>query len=147
MRATVAVLGLGLAVLVAGCKGDSGPKTYPVKGTVVFKNGDVSKLAGGFVRLLSVGEPKVAGYGEILEDGTFGIGSFLDGKPRDGVPEGEYLGRVEPPGFDKLQSDDTPPPPKKGELLPKYRDFQKSGLKYKIAPGENTITVEVEAKP
>jgi len=148
VRATSsALLGLGLAVLAAGCKGeDKGPKGYPVSGKVVFKNGDLKKLVGGYVRLESVSDAKLKAVGEIQEDGTFVMGSFVDGKPVGGVPEGEYRGRVDPPGSEKFEGDDTLPPPKKGELLTKYLRFPTSELKYTIAPGENTITVEVEAK-
>jgi hypothetical protein len=138
---------VGLLALAGGC-GQSGPKTYPVKGKVVVKNGDVKKLAGGYVRLQSVADPKLIGVGEIEEEGSFGIGAFIDGKPVGGLPEGEYRARVEPPGFDRREEndDDKPPPPKKGDLLPKYQAFDASGLTYTVKPGDNTITVEVEAK-
>jgi hypothetical protein len=138
-------IGVGLLVSVAGC-GAKGPKTYPVSGKVVVKNGDVKKLVGGFVRLQSVADSSLVGVGEIGEDGSFGIGTFIDGKPQGGLPEGEYRARVEPPGFDRLQEDDQLPPPKKGDILPKYLKFDASGLKYAIKPGDNPLTVEVEAK-
>jgi hypothetical protein len=112
---------------------------------VVVKNGDVKRLVGGFVRLQSAADPKLVGVGEIQEDGSFGVGAFEDGKPRGGLPEGEYRARVEPPGADRGQ-DAPPPAPKKGDILPKYLKYDTSGLKYTIKPGENTITVEVEGR-
>jgi len=141
-----AALGVGLLAAAGGCAGDDGPKTYPVSGKVVVKNGELKKLVGGYVRLISIADSKIIGVGEIQDDGTFGIGTFIDGKPRGGLPEGEYRARVEPRGFDQRDSDDQPPPPKKGELLQKYQKHDVSGLKYSIKPGENTIVVEVEVR-
>ncbi|HJZ53863.1 MAG TPA: hypothetical protein VKE74_02835 [Gemmataceae bacterium] len=139
-----AALGAGL-VLLAGCRGESGVKTYPVTGKVIVKNGDVARLAGGFVRLESVADPNVKAVGEIQEDGSFGLGSFVQDRPLTGVPEGEYRARVEPRPQDEAD-EGSPAVVRKGDLLPKYRDFGTSGLKYTIAPGENTITVEVEVR-
>lgn len=139
-----AVLGAALLVPACGCGRDEGPKAHPVRGKVVVKNGEVQKLAGGVVRLQSVADPKLIGVGEIQEDGSFGIGAFVDGKPLSGLPEGEYRARVEPRGAD-TQEGDTPVP-KKGDPLPKYLKYETSGLKYTINSGENTITVEVEVR-
>jgi hypothetical protein len=142
------VLGIGLAWTGGGCgAAEGGPKTYSVKGTVVVKNGDVSKLVGGFVRLESVADPTLKAVGEIEEDGQFVLGSFIDNKPRGGIPEGEYRARIEQPGFGQWEAEDQPPPPpRKGEPLAKYRDFKTSGLKYTITPATTTITVEVELR-
>jgi hypothetical protein len=141
------VMGVGFLVSAGGCGGDDGPKTYPVSGKVVVKNGDVKKLVGGFVYLQSVADSTLVGSGEINEDGSFGIGTFIKDKPRGGLPEGDYRARVEPPGADQRENDDdAPPPPKKGDLLPKYQKFDTANLKYTIKAGDNPITVEVEAK-
>jgi hypothetical protein len=144
----VALVGLGISLVAVGCGGekDDGPPTYPVKGQIIVKNGDVKSLVGGYVRLVSMADNKIIGMGEIQDDGTFGVGTFVDGKPRDGLQEGEYRARVEPRGFDQQDSDDQPPPARKGGLLPKYQAYETSGLKYAIKPGENAITVEVEAR-
>ena len=141
-------LGLGIGLLALGCgsEKDVGPPTYPVKGQIIVKNGDVKPLVGGFVRLVSIADSKIIGMGEIQDDGTFGVGTFVDGKPRGGLPEGEYRARVEPPESEEQNSDDQPPRSRKGSLLPKYQTYETSGLKYAIKPGENTITVEVEAR-
>ena len=145
--AAFVVLGVGLVWTAGGCQSpEEGPKTYPVKGTVVVKNGDVSKLVGGFVRLEAVADPKLKAVGEIEEDGQFVLGSFISDKPRGGIPEGEYRARIEHPGFGQWEEDQQPPPPKKGEPLAKYRDFKTSGLKYTITPDTTTITVEVELR-
>jgi hypothetical protein len=140
-------IGLVLFVLAAGC-GGKGTKTYPVRGKVVVKNGQLGKLVGGYVRLESVPDPKYKALGEIEEDGQFVLASFVDDKKSvEGVPEGEYQVRVEPAGGeDKPLNDDDPIIVRKGGVLLKYRDFKTSGLKYKVEPRENTMTVEVEVK-
>jgi len=112
---------------------------------VVVKNGDVKKLVGGSVRFQSATDPNLIGVGEIQEDGSFSIGTFIEGKPRGGLPEGEYRARVEPRGFDQWQEDGQPPL-RKGDILPKYLNYNTSGLKHTIKPGDNPITVEVEAR-
>ena len=144
----VALVGLGISLVAVGCGGekDDGPPTYPVKGQIIVKNGDVKSLVGGYVRLVSMADSKVVGVGEIQDDGTFGVGTFVDGKPRGGLPEGEYRTRVEPPGSGEQDPGDQPPPSRKGGLLPKYQKYETSGLKYAIKPGENAITVEVEVR-
>src|SRR5439155_1207332 len=103
VRAIFALLGVGLAALAVGCK-DSGPKGQPVSGKVVFKDGDVQKLAGGYVRLESVADPKLKAVGQIEEDGTFVLGAFADDKRVAGVPEGRRnLARsAAPPGLNAL---------------------------------------------
>ena len=142
----IALVGLGLVALGCTPQKDDGPPTYPVKGQIIVRNGDVKSLVGGYVRLVSTADGKIIGMGEIEDDGTFGIGTFLDGKPRGGLPEGEYRARVEPRGFDQQNSNELQPTPRKGGLLPKYQTYETSGLKYAIKPGENAITVEVEAR-
>jgi len=129
-----------MTVLATGCNSEPAVKTSPVSGKVVVKNGDVKRLAGGFVRLESVADPNVKAVGEIQEDGSFGLGSFSQDRPIGGVPPGEYRARVEP----RPRDEDGGPAVRKGEVLQKYREFATSGLKYAVAPGENTITVEVE---
>lgn len=142
----IALVGLGLVALGCTAQKDEGPPSYPVKGQIIVRNGDVKSLVGGYVRLVSTADGKIIGMGEIEDDGTFGIGTFLDGKPRGGLPEGEYRARVEPRGFDQQNSNELQPTPRKGGLLPKYQTYETSGLKYAIKPGENAITVEVEAR-
>ena len=142
----IALVGLGLVALGCTPQKDDGPPTYPVKGQIIVRNGDVKSLVGGYVRLVSTADGKIVGMGEIEDDGTFGIGTFLDGKPRGGLPEGEYRARVEPAGSNEQNLGDQPPLPRKGDLLAKYLRYETSGLKYAIKPGENAITVEVEAR-
>src|SRR5688572_3782196 len=89
-RWVVRAVGVGLIAAV-GCGGPGGTPTYPVRGKVVYKGGgDVAKLAGGYVNVESLGEPRVTGSGEIRADGGFVVGCYLDGQDREGLPAGEY---------------------------------------------------------
>lgn len=58
--------------LVVGC--DSGPKYYPVSGTVVFKQ-DGSTAQFGSIEFRSESEPPVVARGEITKAGTFSLAS------------------------------------------------------------------------
>jgi hypothetical protein len=94
-RCAGAALVAAILVTVFGC-GASGPKTYPVKGKVVVKNGQVGRIAGGYVHMESVGEPKVKGAGQIEDDGQFAMACFVNDKAIEGMPQGEYVAWVEP---------------------------------------------------
>lgn len=124
-----------------GCGGADGVKTHPVEGKVVFKGkGDVSQLAGYRVNFETVGEPRVAGSGEVAADGTFSVWCYLDGQDREGLPAGEYRVCIGPP-----RSDDGEPP-RPSLLHPRYASFTKSGLKVTVSAGTNTPTLEVEGR-
>ena len=139
-------LGVALLVSAGGC-GDKGPKTYPVKGKVVVKNGKLGDLVGGYIYMESVGEPKYKCLGEIEEDGQFVMACFVNERSVEGMPEGEYVARVEPQASENTpENEDDEIVVRKGELLLKYRMFNSSGLKYKVEPRENAITAEVEVK-
>lgn len=128
-------------VLLAGC-GQSGTKVYPVRGKLVYKGkGGVAWLAGGQVHFESVAEPKVTASGEIEEDGSFAVWSYVDRKDREGLPAGEYRVCVIPPGRDG----DDEAPRRVGLLHPRYQNFDTSKLSVTVTPGANTPTVEVEA--
>lgn len=60
-----------LIVLVAGCGRTDGPKTYPVTGQVVFKQGQ--PLRGGMLQFQSLDFPNVTTVGEIKPDGSFSL--------------------------------------------------------------------------
>ena len=79
---------------VIGCSSDNKPKTYPVKGKVVLKQGDVKRLAEGYVELRSMDDPKVIAMGEIKPDGSFEVGSQVEGQDYAGAPEGTYQARI-----------------------------------------------------
>jgi hypothetical protein len=131
----------GLLVLALGgltsC-GQRGPQTFPVQGKVVFKGkgGNVGQLAGGNVRFQSIADPNLTAVGEIADDGSFALGSYIKDKGYPGVPAGEYKARVDPP------EDDEEGRPLRGLIHPKYQDFDKSGLTFTVPhAGELVIIV------
>src|SRR5262245_52909496 len=100
----VSPLGLGLALvllLVAGCS-EAMPKTYPVKGKLVLKNGK-PYTAGGQITFISVADPEHRGYGTIAKDGTFTldtIGHTSKGRSAllKGAVEGDFHVNIRPGG-------------------------------------------------
>jgi hypothetical protein len=94
VRATV--LTLGTVLLLAGGPGcGSGiPKTYPVKGKVVWKGG--KPVDDGRIEFQSLSEPDLKAVGEIESDGTFSLTTFKEGKTREGAVAGQHKVVVEP---------------------------------------------------
>jgi hypothetical protein len=133
-----ALAAVGATFIAAGCGKEDGTRTHAVEGKVVLKHGDVRALAGGQVMFESVGETRVTGAGEIQNDGSFEAACYLDGKDRTGLPAGEYRVCIRPPAAGGEA-------PKKSALHPRFRSYDKSGLKVTVAPGTNTPTIEVEA--
>jgi hypothetical protein len=122
---------------LAGC-GSNVPKTYPVKGKVVFKGkGDVARLSGHHVRFESVSDAKLSAVGEIEDDGTFSLGSFIDGKALPGLPEGTYKACLEQP---EPEDEDRKPPP---VVHSRFLSTKTSGWEFKV-PSSDEFTLEVE---
>jgi hypothetical protein len=74
---------LGMMLLVAGCGQERVP-TYPVKGRVVFDDGQ--PVRSGTVELESMEAPLTAS-GRIQNDGTFVLGTYT---PDDGAAAGKH---------------------------------------------------------
>src|SRR5262245_41356936 len=71
-RASATGPGLVLVLLLApGCAREEMPKTYAVRGKVVYKNG--KPLPGGDIVFISVNNPELRAYGKIEKDGTFSL--------------------------------------------------------------------------
>ena len=126
-------------VWVLGCATEEMPKTYSVKGKVVFKSG--KPMQGGNITFMSVADPELRGYGTIAKDGTFALGTIAHtskGKSQnlEGAVEGDFRVNIYPGG---------------GEDDPKMLGVAAAGrpftLKktYKVEAKEsNEITVVVE---
>lgn len=127
---------VAVALVLATSVGCSGDKLHPVRGKVVFPDGQ--PLTGGWVTFQSVGAEKViSADGELNPDGTFEVRTH---KPGDGVPPGRYQVTVRGP----LLGEGVPP-----VIERKYSDFATSGLEFTVEPQENdfTITVTPYKKP
>lgn len=120
-----------------GCGRSDFPRTYPLRGKVVLKDGRA--LPGGYIEFESTDEAKWRGAANIEEDGAFeGAVASKDGKETDGLVGGEYLVRIEPRRGD---SEDRPAV----RVPARYRDFQTSGLKV-VIPHSGPVTFELDAK-
>ncbi len=86
MAAAIALVGLG------GC--DSGlPKTYPVKGKVVFKGG--RPVTDGRIQFQRSNGSPIKAMGDIEKDGSFSLMTYVGAKKRPGAPAGPYQVTVE----------------------------------------------------
>src|SRR5438046_1784224 len=99
-RRLAGVVCAALALLgAAGCHWQKTPTAYPVSGRVVLKGtGEaVPRLGGGYVSLESLTDPNNKPVGQIEDDGTFFLGTVVEGQNLGGVLPGEYRVRVVPP--------------------------------------------------
>jgi hypothetical protein len=89
--AALALIGLG------GCNTSATmmPKTYPVKGTIVYKDGQ--PLEGGQVEFQPIVKSSVTVTGDIKYDGTFTVRSRNDAATVPGAPSGIYRINILPP--------------------------------------------------
>ena len=123
-----------LFALLAGC--NSGLKTYPVDGKVVWKQGGAaaSELAGYRV-MFETEDQLTSGAGTILADGTFTIGTMDEA---DGATAGPHrVAFAQPDG-------PMDAPPKPWLVAKKFGRFETSGLTTEIKPGHNSVVLEVE---
>jgi hypothetical protein len=133
LRLLSACLGL---VALTGC---GGPYDAAVSGTVKFNGAPVTRGTVSF-------KPQSTGadaFGQINFDGTY----LLRTGREEGLNSGSYSVSV--------AANETPPPNPKGGPPPMgkaitpewYRDPTTSGLTFTVAPGDNTIDLELNATP
>ena len=120
-----------------GCGDDGRLPTYEARGQVVFQDGN--PLEGGTIIFESMDHP-VSPRSLISPDGKFELGTYETG---DGAPVGQYRVAIMPPsqtgGVDR---DEARPP---AIIDPKYKDFEKSGLEYKVeAKDANEFVVKLD---
>ncbi|QDT73882.1 carboxypeptidase-like regulatory domain-containing protein [Lacipirellula limnantheis] len=134
-RARLLTAYLSLLALV-GC---GGPYDATVSGTVKFNGSPVPRGTISF-------KPQSAGadaFGQINADGAY----LLRTGREEGLNSGSYTVSV--------AANETPPPNPKGgpppmgkSLTPDwYRDPATSGLTFTVAPGDNTIDIDLNATP
>src|SRR5438874_13704703 len=80
-------------VALSGCA-SSAVKTYPVKGKVEIKDGDVTLLTGSHVELMQESDPLLRPSGKIEAGGGFAVQTLHQGKIVPGAPEGKYKARI-----------------------------------------------------
>ena len=128
---------LGAALLLAAAAGCAA-KTYPVRGTVVYK-GDGKPVPGGVVVWFeATAPPHERASGVVERDGTFYLSTVRDGS---GALRGEHRVRFEP-AVPYTEANAEAALAK--TMPPRYREFRTSGITRTIEPGDNTVTIEVE---
>lgn len=126
------VLAASAVLLGAGC---GGPQAHPVSGKVLLASGEPA--SGGVVefRITNSDGEMVNAHGEIQSDGTFDLTTFDEG---DGALEGEHEVIVVPPTPGEGVT-------AAGLLFPvRYASYETSGLRFKVDPEPNEITIELE---
>lgn len=125
-----------LLTVLMGCSA-KGPKTYPVQGKVVVKDGDLALLVGSHVELLQDGDSSLRPSGKIDGNGNFTLQTLHQGKILPGAPEGKYKARV----ILGDESDTGVPKRKSDPIHKRFLDFEASGLSVTIPSGDYTIAV------
>jgi hypothetical protein len=77
---------------VVGC-GWGMPRTYAVQGKVVFKGG--KPVTDGKIQFQSAVDPQFKAMGDIDQDGSFSLTTYIGAKKANGAPEGPYSVVVE----------------------------------------------------
>ena len=108
---------------VVGCGGGM-PRTYPVQGKVVFKGG--KPVTDGRVQFQSASDPQFKALGDIAQDGSFSLTTYVGPKHKSGAPAGEYRVVVE------LER------PARVVALPNP---------YTVGTGDNEFTITIERPP
>jgi hypothetical protein len=125
------------ALAGAGC-GNKIP-TYPVRGKVVYKDGQPFRGGGGLtIWFESTQPPYHRSSSPVEDDGEFDL-SFI--QAGSGAPEGEHRIRFDP-GDKHMQPTAEIALAKK--MPPRYLEFRTSGLKQTINKGANSLVIEVE---
>jgi hypothetical protein len=103
------LLAAALALVVClGCAPQATmPKTFSVKGKVVYKDG--TPMDGGFIEFHSTTDPNLIANGDIQPDGTFKLSTPTGNARAAGAPEGQYTVTVIPKIADQTRQSDTGP--------------------------------------
>jgi hypothetical protein len=129
---------VGAMAIVTGC-GESRRETFPVRGTVTFKDGQ--PLAGGVVEFQSIGagDEQINARGEIQADGTYRLTTYEEA---DGAVAGRHQVIVLPPVDTTGSNMSGPPPPE--VLHRRFQSYETSGLEFTVQPGENQYPIVVD---
>ena len=119
-------------VLGCGCRGDTTPATYSVRGKILYKSTQ-RPLTQGSVLFQSLSEPRVQASGDIQSDGSFDLASDV-GKP--GTVAGEHQVMIQPPVLEAGQ---------KPIVHKRFTSYSTSGLKATVqAKSTNELVLEVD---
>jgi hypothetical protein len=133
----VALSAAAVLAITVGCKG--GSMESEVSGTVTL---DGNKIGPGTIVFAPVSSGGKPATGSIESDGTYTLKTSRD----SGLAPGSYRVAVSIRKMpENVKRGDRPPV---GKLLipDKYEDETKSGLRYDVTPGRNTINIELVSK-
>ena len=134
-RRRAATPAAALLLLLAGC---GGPRTAPVSGTVWYND---EPLTNGTVAFL--GDDGRGASAMIQEDGTYTIPQAPVGPVKVTVQTFPPPPSVVPPG---TPAKSVKRPWLRYVAIPEhYRDMNRSGLRYVVAPGRQTIDIHLRA--
>ena len=142
----VRILGLSVAVALAGC---GGSRTTPVEGVILL---DGKPLANAAVQFTPQGESGRDATGQTDQNGQFSMSTF---KPKDGVLPGDYKVIVAPLGTpdakqyasaEEAMSAVKAPPKSSGLAFPeKYTRLDQTPLTQKV-PVSGKLELELTSK-
>jgi hypothetical protein len=116
------------ALTILGC-GSGNIPTYPVVGTVKFKDG--APLAGGTVSFRSSDNSEhLTARGEIDENGEFTLTTF---EPGDGAVSGRHQAIVTPPIQRAPRGGGWEAPPTMPKINRRFSSFDTSGLEFEVS--------------
>ena len=128
------LLAVALLAWSGGCRRPPElPRTFAVKGKVVYKDG--TPLAGGMVDFRPTGQAVVSVSGQVGPDGTFTLTTRTDQGATAGAPEGEYSVTVMP----RLDGDQT-----------RTHGFRPAAVKRKVTvkpDDSNEFTIRLDQAP
>jgi hypothetical protein len=125
-----------LLVALVGC-GASRIKTYPVKGRVEVKDGDIALLTGSSVELVHESDELLRPNGKVEPGGSFTLQTLYQGKLVPGAPEGKYKVRI----ILGDESDEGVPKRKGDPIHKRFLDFETSGLALTVPSGDYTVAL------
>jgi hypothetical protein len=135
--AATCLFALLAAAIAGGCSASSNPKTYPVKGKVIYRGQPVT---GGLVMLVPDGAGHAA-TGSLEAGGEFQLTTF---EKNDGAVPGKYNVAVqvfpaEGAGLPGAEFGNKKPP-----IPAKYMSDSTSGLTADITAGENNLDFQLK---
>lgn len=137
------ILGVwALLCLMAGCSGETGPRCFPVSGTIQLDKQPLTDAMIVFHPLDSDAPDVQKPLAYSNKDGDF---ELTTNQPNDGAPPGEYAITVE---LRELKQDGDQMIRDGRNLLPeRYRDAAKSGLKFTVEPESNEVPmIDLQSK-
>jgi hypothetical protein len=143
-----AVLSLAALVLagLAGCRGGSGP--YPVRGTVVWEDGQPATELGGYTVSFESEALHKSATGDIGADATFQLTTVQLG---DGAVPGRYKVTITPPPAPAAGERGQKHRQLKPALDRRYQSLEQTDLVAKVEAESNVIQLKVKragsAKP